>query len=89
MHSVTKACAKGELAICGCDQKIRRQQPSEDFIWGGCSHNIKFGDRFTTEFVDTRETNRDEGGLMNLWNNGAGRRVCSLVSCLFLFMDLA
>ena len=75
MSAVTKACATGELSICGCDQKIRRREPSEDFIWGGCSHNIKFGERFTSEFVDSKEISHNEGGLMNLWNNAAGRKV--------------
>ena len=75
MYSVTRACAKGQLHICGCDQKIRRSEPKGQFIWGGCSHNVRYGNKFTKQFTDLREDQQDAEGLMNLWNNDAGRKV--------------
>ena len=41
MHAITKGCAKGELNICDCDNRIRNTDTGGDFIWGGCSHNIR------------------------------------------------
>ena len=75
MHAVTKACATGNLRICGCDTKIRSEDTENKFLWGGCSHNVKFGEKFSREFVDSKENTLIADGLMNLWNNGAGRRV--------------
>ena len=75
MHSVTKACAKGQLNICSCDIGVRQRDTKGEFMWGGCSHNVNFGDKFTGEFVDSNENPLIEEGLMNLWNNNAGRRV--------------
>lgn len=74
MHAITKACAKGELQICECDQNIRSSDTGGEFMWGGCSHNIHFGDKFTRRFVDLNENKRLPDGLMNLWNNKAGRK---------------
>ena len=79
MYSVTRACAKGELESCGCDSKVRRQDPG-DFQWGGCSDNIRYGARFSKTFVDSPEKKQQDHGSMNLWNNGAGRKV-SLRMC--------
>ena len=79
MHSVTRACAKGELEKCGCDNKVRRRHANTgDFQWGGCSDNIRYGARFSKDFLDSVEkksTKDNSVGSMNIWNNGAGRKV--------------
>lgn len=75
MHAITKSCSKGELNICGCDTKIQSKHPQSDFMWGGCSDNVRFGFRFTEEFVDSNENPHQAPGMMNLWNNNAGRNV--------------
>ena len=81
MYAVTRACAKGELLKCGCDRRVRRRHPTDGtFEWGGCSDNIRYGARFSKEFVDSNELKYSAAGLMNLWNNGAGRKVS--VDCL-------
>ena len=44
--------------------------------WGGCSDHVKYAARFAKTFVDAREkVIRDARALMNLHNNGAGRKV--------------
>ena len=44
--------------------------------WGGCSDHVKYAARFARTFVDARENVvKDARALMNLHNNGAGRRV--------------
>jgi len=47
-----------------------------EWEWGGCSDHVKYAARFGRTFVDARENIiRDPRALMNLHNNGAGRRV--------------
>ncbi|KAK9884152.1 hypothetical protein WA026_005104 [Henosepilachna vigintioctopunctata] len=71
--TVTRACSKGELPQCSCDNRIR-QKKSNKWKWGGCSEDIKYGERFSREFLDVREDPNTAMGLMNLHNNEAGRR---------------
>ncbi|ESP05295.1 hypothetical protein LOTGIDRAFT_152125 [Lottia gigantea] len=75
MYSVTRACAKGDLDHCGCDTKVRRISTEGEFEWGGCSDNIRYGSKFSKDFVDSKEMRISEDGLMNVWNNGAGRKM--------------
>nr|UJP31530.1 putative Wnt family member 4 [Geukensia demissa] len=74
MYAVTKACARGELERCGCDTKVRQKDTHGAFEWGGCSENTRYGAKFSQEFVDTNEHRTSGEGLMNLWNNEAGRK---------------
>lgn len=36
-YAITKACSKGELNECSCDNKIQRKQSKKNWQWGGCS----------------------------------------------------
>ncbi|XP_074594734.1 protein Wnt-4-like [Brevipalpus obovatus] len=82
-YSVTKACSRGDLATCGCDQSDLG--PAKDFQWEGCSDNIHFGLAFSKAFMDARElailhsnkhSNRMKArAAVNLHNNYAGRQV--------------
>lgn len=71
--SVTRACSKGDLAECSCDNSIRRKQ--RKWQWGGCSEDINYGVMFSRKFIDSQESNVSVGGILNLHNNEAGRRV--------------
>lgn len=74
-YSVTKACSKGDIVDCGCDERIRNKETKGKWEWGGCSDDIRFGSAFTKEFIDSMENVSTPQGLMNLHNNEAGRRV--------------
>lgn len=99
--SVTRACSKGDLAECSCDNSIRRKQ--RKWQWGGCSEDINYGVMFSRKFIDSQESNVSVGGILNLHNNEAGRRVSNkwtkdlgdksidiggsiLISCLFFYL---
>ncbi|XP_077997757.1 protein Wnt-3a-like [Glandiceps talaboti] len=74
VHSVTRACASGELLICGCDSKRKTIPPDEVWKWGGCSEDVKYGIRFSRNFLDPREDRRVARSTMNRHNNEAGRQ---------------
>ncbi|CAF4008620.1 unnamed protein product, partial [Rotaria sp. Silwood1] len=62
MHSIAKACSKGELIECGCDKSQPKLStnttitPSlslnDGFEWGGCSDDLKFGRKISMSFID-------------------------------------
>ena len=64
----------GKLKSCGCDMSMHGEV-KDNFEWGGCSHNVEFGDRFARKFSFSRERSRDVHGQINLHNNRAGRLV--------------
>ncbi|KAI8423644.1 hypothetical protein MSG28_012699 [Choristoneura fumiferana] len=72
-HAVARACSRGELNECSCDARVRKRTPRH-WQWGGCSEDIKYGEIYSRDFVDSREDKNTDEGLMNLHNNEAGRR---------------
>ena len=78
-HSVSQACSEGTVYTCSCGHNNPTRRTHRDWEWGGCSDNIKFGYKFSQEFIDVVERGRDLRFMMNLHNNEAGRTVC----CVF------
>ncbi|XP_043670118.1 protein Wnt-1-like isoform X2 [Vespula pensylvanica] len=82
-YSVTRACSRGELTDCSCDNRIRTRRPN-NWQWGGCSEDIHFGDKFSREWTDGAEESVKEGilhgvkglagQLMRKHDSEAGRR---------------
>lgn len=77
-HSIARACSEGLISTCTCDYSPNKQpKDGNDWQWGGCSDNIKFGYKYARSFVDAAERGRDQRFVMNLHNNEAGRRLVS------------
>ncbi|XP_026497733.2 protein Wnt-4-like isoform X1 [Vanessa tameamea] len=72
-HAVARACSRGELNECSCDARVRKRTPRH-WQWGGCSEDIRYGEKFSRDFVDVKENKESDEGIMNLHNNEAGRR---------------
>ncbi|XP_027282004.1 protein Wnt-3a isoform X2 [Cricetulus griseus] len=71
--AVTRSCAEGSAAICGCSSRLQGS-PGEGWKWGGCSEDIEFGGMVSREFADARENRPDARSAMNRHNNEAGRQ---------------
>ncbi|VDK17959.1 unnamed protein product [Anisakis simplex] len=75
-HALARACSRGHIADCGCGP-IPTQQPTKQFIWAGCSDNVRFANSFGRRFMDAVDLHHsdDARSLMNLHNNRAGRKL--------------
>ena len=75
VHEITKACARGLLRECVCNNTRHQGRNGRGFQWGGCNDNIEYGLKYASEFIDSREKEQDARAKINLHNNFVGRHV--------------
>ena len=85
VHKITKACARGVLRNCACNNTQLAE--GTGFEWGGCDDNIEYGLKYASKFIDSREKEQDVRAKVNLHNNFVGRQVSihRLNGMLFFF----
>nr|ACC38468.1 Wnt8 [Peronella japonica] len=74
MYSITRNCSEGVLENCGCDDTQNKKPGGDGWTWGGCSDNVRFGERTSTDIMDASEKSQDALTVMRLHNHEAGRR---------------
>lgn len=84
VYTMAKACSSGNIQHCTCANSPATSLPNEQFKWGGCADNVKWGMNFAKRFIDTIERynsrietkkTRNYVAVMNLHNNRVGRKV--------------
>ncbi|NP_999832.1 Wnt8 protein [Strongylocentrotus purpuratus] len=74
MYSLTKNCSQGAFDDCGCDKRRNGNSGGEGWTWGGCSDNVRFGERMASDIMDDAESSQGAISVMTLHNNEAGRK---------------
>lgn len=73
-HSISKACAAGQLKTCTCDGHYKEGKvTSAGWEWSGCSDNIHYADKLAQRFLNSGERYRDFRTSVNIHNNEAGK----------------
>ena len=86
-HELTVQCRQNRIPGCRCGKTRKQPQGKSDWQWGGCSDDIKFGEKETRRFIDKLEKGNDARTAFNLHNNQVGRKVGYLF-IFFLFLYL-
>ena len=74
-HELTVQCRQNRIPGCRCGKTRKQPKGKSDWQWGGCSDDIKFGEKETRRFIDKLEKGNDARTAFNLHNNQVGRKV--------------
>ena len=74
-HELTLQCRQNRIPGCRCGKTRKQPKGNSDWQWGGCSDDIKFGEKETRRFIDKLEKGKDARTAFNLHNNQVGRKV--------------
>lgn len=69
---MARACASGALYHCTCASKPD-EIPNNNFQWGGCPDNIRWGVYFAKRFIDNVEKNNANKTAKKKRNNDENR----------------
>ena len=83
-HELTLQCRLNKIPGCKCGKTRKQPKANSGWQWGGCSDDIKFGEKETKRFIDKLEKGNDARAAFNLHNNEIGREV----TAIFLFSFL-
>ena len=80
-HELTLQCRLNRIPGCKCAKTRKQPKADSGWQWGGCSDDIKFGEKETRRFIDKLEKGNVARTAFNLHNNEVGRKV----TAIFLF----
>lgn len=75
IYEIINQCRLNKIPGCGCADVKKQREGNGDWQWGGCSDNIRFGEKETRHFINRLETGLDARTAFNLHNNEVGRKV--------------
>lgn len=78
IYEIINQCRLNKIPGCGCADVKKQREGNGDWQWGGCSDNIRFGEKETRHFINRLETGLDARTAFNLHNNEVGRKVVRL-----------
>ena len=51
-------------------------QSGDSFNWNGCSHDLRFGAKYSRRFLQQKDGDKTIHSLMRAHNSKLGRKVC-------------
>ena len=80
-HSVTSACAKGDIPGCFCAQSKEQKTSNNDWGSSGCNNNIAYGVEISKTFLSgSRDPVGKKYELQIKHNREAGRQVSIMLN---------
>ena len=80
-HEFTHQCSQNRIPGCKCGKTRKQPTANSGWQWGGCSDDIKFGEKETRLFIDKLGKGNDARTAFNLHNNEVGRKVSCYGVC--------
>ncbi|KAI0227272.1 hypothetical protein LSAT2_022276 [Lamellibrachia satsuma] len=75
VHALARACGRGALERCSCDEAGDARSNREAWRWGGCGDNVKFGLKTSRRFLRSHRWGRDLKARVDHHNSIVGMRV--------------
>ncbi|KAH3863356.1 hypothetical protein DPMN_026341 [Dreissena polymorpha] len=76
MYSVTESCNRADNALCSCGDggKFHYGHDTLHWKWGGCSHNVQFGEKVSRLYLGTGKASADISNALKSHNERAGHK---------------
>ncbi|XP_058957310.2 protein Wnt-2-like [Pocillopora verrucosa] len=77
INEVAQQCQRSRIPGCSCDLK-KEDNGNEDFQWGGCGDNVKFGEKEARRFINVFMNGNNARKAFHFHNSEVGRKVVRL-----------
>lgn len=74
INEVAQQCQRSRIPGCSCDLK-KEDNGNEDFQWGGCGDNVKFGEKEARRFINVFMNGNNARKAFHFHNSEVGRKV--------------
>ena len=84
VHTFARACSRGAIDRCTCDESKNHRRNRLAWQWGGCGDNIRFGVKFSRRFLRAgKRRGKDVRAKVEQHNIRLGRKVSTCTCFLF------